>query len=155
MILNEDQISKCKSIFSQFDKDGTGRIDRFELRVVLERKSYIEMGQKPTEEELFSMINEVDENNTGKIEFYEFLKVYEKNQKAHDRDDEEDLIDAFVAMGGNKDKSGIIDTEKLINVIRHQFEMTIDIEKLIEEIDEDQNHTIDFDEFKRLLSSNY
>ena len=58
-------------------------------------------------------------------------------------------------MGGSKDKSGIIDTEKLINVIRHQFEMTIDIEKLIEDIDEDQNHTIDFEEFKRLLSSNY
>jgi Ca2+-binding EF-hand superfamily protein len=38
MILNEEQISQCKRIFSQFDKDGTGRIDRFELRVVLERK---------------------------------------------------------------------------------------------------------------------
>jgi calmodulin len=118
------------------------------------------MGQKPTEEELFSMINEVDENNTGKIEFYEFLKVYEKNQKTHDNDDEEDLsklyiVDAFVAMGGQRDKKGYIDTEKLINVIRHQFEMTIDIEKLLEDIDEDQNHTIDFEEFKRLLSSNY
>ena len=160
MILDEAQISLCKSIFNQFDKDGTGRIDRFELRVVLERNFYLEMGQKPTEEELFSMINEVDENNTGKIEFYEFLKIYEKHQKANNKDDEEDLsnpyvVDAFVAMGGNKDKTGIVDTEKLINVIRHQFEMTIDIEKLIEDIDEDQNHTIDFDEFKRLLSSNY
>ena len=91
MILNEEQISKCKSIFSQFDKDGTGRIDRFELRVVLERNSQLEMGQKPTEEELFSMINEVDENNTGKIEFYEFLKVFEKHQRSHNNDDEEDL----------------------------------------------------------------
>lgn len=107
------------------------------------------------------MINEVDENNTGKIEFSEFLKLYGKHSKALRDDDEEDdlgklyLVDAFVAMGGNKDKSGIIDTERLINVIRHQFEMTIDIEKLIEEIDQDQNHTIDFDEFKRLLSTNH
>lgn len=37
MGLTEEQINHCKSIFSQFDKDGTGRIDRFELRVVLER----------------------------------------------------------------------------------------------------------------------
>lgn len=37
-MLNEEQITKCKNIFNQFDKDGTGRIDRFELRVVLERE---------------------------------------------------------------------------------------------------------------------
>jgi len=55
-------------------------------------------------------------------------------------------------MGGNADKSGSIDTEKLINVIRNQFEMTIDIERLIEEIDEDNSHSIEYDEFKQLLS---
>lgn len=84
MGLTEEQISHCKNIFSQFDKDGTGRIDRFELRIVLECKDYVEMGKRPTEEELFSMINDVDEHNTGKIgegyvEFYEFLKVYEQH----------------------------------------------------------------------------
>ena len=38
------------------------------------------MGQKPTEEELFQMISEVDENMSGSIDFAEFLKVIE-NQK--------------------------------------------------------------------------
>jgi len=33
------------------------------------------MGQKPTEEELFQMISEVDENMSGSIDFGEFLKV--------------------------------------------------------------------------------
>lgn len=33
------------------------------------------MGQKPTEEELFQMISEVDENMSGSIDFAEFLKV--------------------------------------------------------------------------------
>ncbi|CAG9331244.1 unnamed protein product [Blepharisma stoltei] len=147
MGLTEEQITHCKSIFSQFDKDGTGRIDRFELRVVLEQ-----MGQKPSEEELFAMINEVDDGNTGKIEFYEFLKVYEQHQNSEVNRDEQDMIDAFVAMGGNPDTTGSIDTDKLINVIRQQFEMTIDIERLIEDIDEDQSHTIEYAEFKRLLS---
>ena len=32
--------------------------------------------------------------------------------------------------------------------------MTIDIEKLIEEIDEDGSGEIEYDEFKKLLSSN-
>lgn len=117
------------------------------------------MGKLPSEEEIFEMINELDEENTGKIEFYEFLRVYEEYQSIRKEDEMQDLskfhsVDAFVAMGGNTDKTGSIDTEKLISVVRHQFEMTIDIERLIEELDEDGNHTIDFDEFKRLLSSN-
>lgn len=33
------------------------------------------MGQKPTEEELFQMISEVDDNMSGSIDFPEFLKV--------------------------------------------------------------------------------
>lgn len=157
MRLTEEQIMHFKSIFNKFDRNSTGRIDRFELRVVLEGIIYPEMGSSPTEEELFAMINEVDENNTGEIEFYEFLRVYEKHQTMKEANDEQDLstyyiVDAFVAMGGCPDKSGCIDTDKLIHVVRHQFEMTIDIERLIESIDQDQSHSIDFEEFKSLLS---
>jgi calmodulin len=38
------------------------------------------MGQEPTEEELFQMISEVDENMSGAIDFSEFLQVID-NQK--------------------------------------------------------------------------
>ena len=86
MRLSEEEISKCKGIFGKFDKEQTGRIDRFELRVVLE-----EMGERPSEEEVFAMINEVDEENSGKVEFYEFLRVYEKHQNAKSNNDEEDM----------------------------------------------------------------
>jgi hypothetical protein len=37
-------------------------------------------------------------------------------------------VDAFVAMGGNRDKSGHVDVEYLIEVVKDEFEMTIDIE---------------------------
>lgn len=116
------------------------------------------MGQRPSEEELFSMINDVDESNSGKISFYEFIKVYENHQRDSGEDNEQDLskvyiVDAFVAMGGNPDGSGSIDTNRLIQVVRDQFQMTINIEKLIEEIKDENTHSIDFDEFKSLLTS--
>ena len=38
------------------------------------------------------------------------------------------IVDAFVAMGGNADKSGSVQAEMLVNVIKVEFEMTIDIE---------------------------
>ena len=62
-------------------------------------------------------------------------------------------MDAFVALGGQQDKEGFIDAARLIEIIKHEFEMTIDIEKLIEDIDEDGSGQIEYDEFMSLLSS--
>ena len=64
---------------------------------------------------------------------------------------DEDLLDAFVAMGGQPDGEGFIDAQKLINTIKCEFEMTIDIKKLIDEVDLDGSGEIEFDEFKSLL----
>ena len=62
-------------------------------------------------------------------------------------------MDAFVALGGQADKEGFIDAARLIQIIKNEFEMTIDIEKLIEDIDEDGSGQIEYDEFMSLLSS--
>ena len=67
--------------------------------------------------------------------------------------DENELLDAYVAMGGESDGGGCVDATKLIKTIKEDFQMTIDIEKLIEEIDEDGSGEIEFDEFKALLAS--
>ena len=56
-------------------------------------------------------------------------------------------------MGGKEDGDGFIDAEKLIRIIKEEFEMTIDIEKLIQDIDEDGSGEIEYDEFRNLLSS--
>ena len=65
--------------------------------------------------------------------------------------DESELLDAFVAMGGEPDGEGCVDARKLIATIKEEFEMTIDIERLIQEVDEDGSGEIEFDEFKQLL----
>ena len=134
--------------FDAYDKDRSGTIDVWELRQVLEA-----MGQKPTEEELFQMISEVDENMSGSIDFAEFLKVIEnQKERAENFDDENDMIDAFVACGGEPDKGGHVRRETLVKIIKHDFGLTIDIEELINKIDTDLSGEIEFEEFKALLS---
>lgn len=44
---------------------------------------------------------------------------------------EQELLEAFVAMGGESDGGGCVDADKLISTIKQEFEMTIDIEALI------------------------
>jgi len=68
-------------------------------------------------------------------------------------DNEEDTLDAFVSLGGGRGGESNVDAKKLIDIIKNQFEMTIDIEKLIEEIDEDGSGEIEYSEFKSLLNS--
>tara|TARA_B100000401_G_scaffold436913_1_gene381339 strand:+ start:423 stop:713 length:291 start_codon:yes stop_codon:yes gene_type:complete len=90
------------------------QIDALELKATLNA-----MGQNPTEEEIFQMISQVDDDNSGEIEFAEFLKVIE-NQKttAAKANDETDTIDAFIALGGQPNKTGEISTDKLKEVIK-------------------------------------
>lgn len=148
MVLSQEEIDGCREAFLAFDKDRSGTIDVWELRQVLEA-----MGQKPTEEELFQMISEVDENMSGSIDFAEFLKVIEnQKERAENFDDESDMIDAFVACGGHQDKSGCVKRETLVKIIKHDFGLTIDIEELINKIDTDGSGEIEFLEFKTLLS---
>lgn len=47
---------------------------------------------------------------------------------------EADTIEAFIALGGNRDKSGKISTERLAATIK-EFELNVDIDRLVKEVD--------------------
>jgi len=64
--LTEEQIAEFKEAFSLFDKDGDGTITTKELGTVMRS-----LGQNPTEAELQDMINEVDADGSGTIDFPE------------------------------------------------------------------------------------
>merc|ERR1719353_1645422 len=66
--LTEEQIAEFKEAFSLFDKDGDGTITTKELGTVMRS-----LGQNPTEAELQDMINEVDADGSGTIDFPEVL----------------------------------------------------------------------------------
>lgn len=104
--------------------------------------------------EMYQIISDIDPQNTGSIQYAPFKgKVAEREVNRRVQSDEAELLDAYVAMGGEPDGGGCVDANKLIQTIKQEFQMTIDIEKLIEEIDEDGSGEIEFDEFKALLSA--
>ncbi|KAF4323316.1 hypothetical protein G195_003637 [Phytophthora kernoviae 00238/432] len=143
-----EEIDACRESFVHFDKDGSGTIDKYELSKVLEA-----MGQKPTDEELFQMIAEVDNDHSGEIEFAEFLQVIEAQKlRAAQFDDESDFIDAFVACGGSPDKTGHVERRMLVQLIKKDFGLPIDIDRMLDELDTDGSGEIEYEEFKALLS---
>lgn len=62
--LSQEQIAEFKEAFALFDKDGDGTITTIELGIVMKS-----LGQNPTEMELQDMINEVDSDGNGEIDF--------------------------------------------------------------------------------------
>ena len=59
-VLTEEERGACKEAFDAFDKFGYGTLDKDEIQKVLE-----ELGKKPTKEELYKMISQVDKGNKG------------------------------------------------------------------------------------------
>ena len=97
------------------------------------------------------MVSEADYRGTGIIDVVQFKEIIIEQKKKQSADNEEDTMDAFVSMGGEPGGQGFIDAGKLIQIIKEQFQMTIDIEKLIQDIDEDGSGEIEYNEFKQLL----
>jgi len=120
--LTEEQIAEFKEAFQIFDKDGDGSITTKELGTVMRS-----LGQIPSEETLTQMIQEVDQDGSGTIDFKEFLGLMEKKLRENDTEDE--LIEAFKVF--DRDGNGYISAHEL------KFVMTSAGEKIMEQqIDE-------------------
>ena len=102
--LTEEQIAEFKEAFQIFDKDGDGSITTKELGTVMRS-----LGQIPSEETLNQMIQEVDKDGSGTIDFKEFLGLME--QKLRENDTEEELIEAFRVF--DRDGKGYISAQEL------------------------------------------
>jgi calmodulin len=109
--LTEEQIAEFKEAFSLFDKDGDGTITTKELGTVMRS-----LGQNPTEAELQDMINEVDADGNGTIDFPEFLTLMARKMK--DTDSEEEILEAFKVF--DKDGNGFISAAELRHVMKLQ-----------------------------------
>ena len=138
---------KVWDAFMAFDYNKTGHMATNDLKNALEH-----LGETVTEEQTFLMIATADPANNGTIQFNQFKALVDEKRENEGGSTEEELLEAFVAMGGQPDGDGFIDADKLISTIKNDFEMTIDIEKLILEIDEDGSGEIEFDEFQQLLA---
>ena len=134
--------------FMQFDTDQLGKINTSDLKAAMEL-----LGEKVTPFRTVHMISTVDPENNGTLAFAQFKYLVEQKRENERGSSDEDLLDAFVAMGGQPDGEGSIDADQLIRTIKKEFEMTINIEELIQAVDEDGSGEIEFDEFKMLLQS--
>ena len=144
--LTDEQIIEFREAFQAFDKDGNGSITTKELGTVMRS-----LGQNLSEAEIKEMIDIVDEDKNGTIDFQEFLHLMARKMKIIDK--EEELLDAFNIL--DRDGSGKISKYELRYIIMSADSKIKgdDIEDIIKTIGTDEEGKIDLQDFIDILMS--
>lgn len=143
--LTDEQIEDFREAFGLFDRDGTGSISVDELRAVLRS-----LGKNPTESELREMIREVDEDDSGTIEFPEFLTMMVRKVKAPDTQDE--LVNAFRVF--DYEENGFISAQQLCHVMTNIGEKLsqAEITEMLKQAGVDSHGQINYEDFVKMMS---
>ena len=107
------------------------------------------LGFEPKREEIKKMIADVDTNNSGVIDYNEFIDMM--TQKMAERDPREEMLKAFRLF--DDDETGKISFRNLKRVAKELGEnMTDDeIQEMIDEADRDGDGEIGEEEFMRIM----
>ena len=99
------------------------------------------------------MINEVDADGNGTIDFPEFLSLMARKMK--DTDTEEELIEAFKVF--DRDGNGLISAAELRHVMTNLGEKLTDeeVDEMIREADIDGDGHINYEEFVRMMMAKF
>ncbi|KAG9245407.1 calmodulin-like protein [Calycina marina] len=141
-----EELAAYRHAFTLFDADGDGTISIKELQEVMKS-----LGQNPTETEIEDMINEVDSDRNGTIDFDEFCKMMTAPTK--DVDFEAEMKSAFAVF--DHDGSGSISLDELRRVMKSFGEILTDdeLDTMIKEVDKDGDGMIDYQEFMHFMLS--
>jgi len=144
--LTSDELATFKEAFTVFDKNQDGTITTKELLTVMRS-----LGQNPTDAEVQDMINEVDADGSGAVEFPEFCVMMVK--KMQESDTENEVQEAYRVF--DKDRAGYITASELRMIFRALPERLseAEIDEMLRAADTDGSGQFEYDEFKMMLGA--
>lgn len=139
LAITRKQIADFQTTFTLIDENRDGYVSTTELNPVM-----YALGQKPTKAEYKDMINEVDADGNGTIDFPEFLTIMIKKIN-------EVILYAFKSLA---DASGFIPANELNNIMENLGGIFSkeDVNKIIKQVDIDKDGQINYMEFTELLN---
>ncbi|XP_021339259.1 calmodulin-A-like [Mizuhopecten yessoensis] len=137
--ISKEKMDELKKTFKHFDRDGDNTISVDELTTAMRL-----MNMNPTEEEVKAIIKETDTDESGKIDFEEFVKFM--TDRMNTVDEHDSLVQAFKTF--DKDGNGFLDKEELKAILKEEG----DIDDLMKVIDTNGDGLIDFEEFVAMMT---
>jgi len=147
--LSKDQLKILKEAFSAFDNEKKGAISLDIIGSIFEM-----LGHEVNEDELDDIIDEFDEDESGEIEFDEFIKLAARFVEPEEDYNElrKELREVFMLY--DKEARGYLPLDEFKIILREiDPELPEDeLDEIIDEIDADGSGTIDFDEFMDVMA---
>ncbi|KAM3127861.1 hypothetical protein pb186bvf_020051 [Paramecium bursaria] len=140
-----EEVREIKQAFDIFDQDGSGSIDPKELKEAFEA-----LGYKGQSKFIYQVMAELDEDNSGGIDFDEFLKL--ATAKANDKPSEDQVRKIFNFYDTTKE--GRIQWEELKRVAQDLGEDMTDEEifAMFQKADLDEDGFVTFTDFYNLMT---
>lgn len=139
--IQEKKEKLINDIFNMYDIENSGKINSGDVRSLL-----LNMGYKPSNEDIIEFLRLADKTNTGIVSKENFIKALHEKYTIPQIQLEE-IKEAFKTF--DKDKDGKITFKEFRNILK-QFGENIndeEIDKIFKFIDADNNGLIDFDDF--------
>lgn len=146
--LDKEQVRLLKNAFDAFDQEKKGCIDTTMVGTILSM-----LGHQLDDKMLKEIIDEVDADGSGELEFEEFVTLAARFLVEEDAEAmQQELKEAFRLY--DKEGNGYITTDVLREILRELDETVSkdDLDQMIEEIDSDGSGTVDFDEFMEVMT---
>ena len=139
---DKEHLQKLRNIFYKIDLNLDGKISKDELYF-----AYKEAGINITKEELVKIIESIDFDGNGSIEYEEFVRVTLTKEQLFTDVNLKTAFDMF-----DLDKNGSISLNEILEVIGADEEIDKNvIEQLKQEILKDGDEEIDFNHFKKIM----
>ena len=136
----KDQMDVYMEAFKMFDQNNDGTITIEELGEVMHS-----LGRNPTKIELKDMVNEVDMDSNGSIDFTEFLAMMGADMK------DEEMREAFKMF--DLDGDGLIDANEIKQGMKIMGEEVTDEEvlEIMKDLDVDGDGFVNYTEFHNMM----
>ena len=142
--ISQERRKEYKDAFEMFDKNKDGKITITELANVMRS-----LNLDPTEEELKEMIDEVDLDGNGEIDFEEFVTLM--NRRSKETDTEEVILNAFRVF--DIEGNGLLSITDMRHIMINMTNSGLedDLDDILINADTDGDGFIKYEEFIRML----
>ncbi|CAD8206326.1 unnamed protein product [Paramecium pentaurelia] len=151
--LNQVEINELMTQAKRYDPKGTGYVSKTERHFNI--FYHLDLKLLNNEKLIAKFKEELKQQDAKMLDLKQICDIYckLKNYQQQLNDEEtitQEYIDAFVALGGNPDRTGVVQKQMIFDIVQSEFELKIDLDSFLGDF---QGNQLEFEDFCQLFEN--